>query len=875
MPAPYKRLMHGDWVGLEDIILDLYRILNADTTLLDLITPPGSDGEVVYNNDGVYGADSTFNFNDSTKALTAQVLKITSVAASSVDTDKFLVDDSDEIKFRTGAELLSDIGASASGHDHDATYQPLDAELTSLAALSYAAASFIKMTGANTFALRTIGETADDLEGTIDHNQLANGGAHDYSYISGNDGATDVTAAQLEELTDASETTLHSHAGVGAHTHDGDTLQHDGINSDGGAFGFTTSGAVTFSQNILTTGATVTNCAVLGSNSAVFQPNADSTTFMEIKDDNGDNFVVVDSTNHLVGIGADIGTPSTDGVLHIREDQSNYTRILLENRDVGVGSGTNLRFIGPAGAAVAANFFDNAGNFYDIRAQPANSTLRLGAGNLIYATLSATGRLTLSGGSDTQSVLHLNRNWDGYTRLLIENQNTGASGKGTNLRFVGPSGTVMAGNWFDNFQNIYRINAQNIGASLHLGTEVTDYWQMTSTGAIQLLTAQNAITGSNVDVSELTYKIRNAANDNGEALGIGFALSNSANNVGAAIIHEREGSESYGKLHFATKESGQGDGADIAIRMTIDDNGNLGLNELSPETLLELTHVTPTITTHCDTHTDSADARASTWQAFGEQSGGEETTLGKQVFAHDGAADDEKGYWDLYTNDGSDGDSPTKQMRIQSTGNWVINKTSGVGLKVDLAAPTFGWRDLEGFEIPDPTGGDRPTLSTYSGGLIKENAFSNGDVLRIRYHIPHDYVKGTDILSHIHWSHNGTAISGNVVFGVTSDYAKGHNQANFGTEKSISITYATTDISTTPRYRHRIEESAITNDGGSATLIDRGLLEPDGIILITFEVTTNPTITGGSPNNVFVHRADLHYQSTNLATKQKAPDFYT
>ncbi|KKL50678.1 hypothetical protein LCGC14_2303090, partial [marine sediment metagenome] len=54
------------------------------------------------------------------------------------------------------------------------TYQPLDAELTSLAALSYVAASFVKMTGANTFALRTIGETADDLEGTIDHDSLAN-----------------------------------------------------------------------------------------------------------------------------------------------------------------------------------------------------------------------------------------------------------------------------------------------------------------------------------------------------------------------------------------------------------------------------------------------------------------------------------------------------------------------------------------------------------------------------------------------------------------------------------------------------------------------------------------------------------------------------
>ena len=220
--------------------------------------------------------------------------------------------------------------------------------------------------------------------------------------------------------------------------------------------------------------------------------------------------------------------------------------------------------------------------------------------------------------------------------------------------------------------------------------------------------------------------------------------------------------------------------------------------------------------------------------------------------------------------------SATGDIKPKGSAFLIFEKASGNGIKVDHATPTFGWRDLEGFEFPDPTGGDRPTLSTYSGGEIKENAFGNGDKLRIRYHIPHDYVKGTDVLSHVHWSHNGTAISGNVVFGVTTDYAKGHNQANFGNEKSISITYNTTDISTTPRYRQRIEESVITNDGGSATLIDRGLLEPDGIILVTFEVTTNPTITGGSPNNVFVHRADLHYQSTNIATKDKVgPGFYT
>lgn len=54
-----------------------------------------------------------------------------------------------------------------------------------------------------------------NLTTDIDHDTITNGGAHDYSYISGNDAATDITAAELEELTDGSETTLHSHAGSG------------------------------------------------------------------------------------------------------------------------------------------------------------------------------------------------------------------------------------------------------------------------------------------------------------------------------------------------------------------------------------------------------------------------------------------------------------------------------------------------------------------------------------------------------------------------------------------------------------------------------------------------------------------------------------
>ena len=88
--APYKRLMHGDWISLERILDDLYRILNADTTLegiSDLITAAeaaiaaleaaiaalddvaGSDTQVQWNNEGDFGANANFTFDDATNIL--------------------------------------------------------------------------------------------------------------------------------------------------------------------------------------------------------------------------------------------------------------------------------------------------------------------------------------------------------------------------------------------------------------------------------------------------------------------------------------------------------------------------------------------------------------------------------------------------------------------------------------------------------------------------------------------------------------------------------------------------------------------------------------------------------------------------------------
>jgi hypothetical protein len=64
----------------------------------------------------------------------------------------------------------------------------------------------------------------------------------------------------------------------------------------------------------------------------------------------------------------------------------------------------------------------------------------------------------------------------------------------------------------------------------------------------------------------------------------------------------------------------------------------------------------------------------------------------------------------------------------------------------------------------------------------------------------------------------------------------------------------------------------MTDETASATLTDRDEIEVDGLILCTVKLTSLPTIGGGG--KLFIHTCDIHYQSTNMATKGKAPEFY-
>lgn len=211
------------------------------------------------------------------------------------------------------------------------------------------------------------------------------------------------------------------------------------------------------------------------------------------------------------------------------------------------------------------------------------------------------------------------------------------------------------------------------------------------------------------------------------------------------------------------------------------------------------------------------------------------------------------------------------------TWNPVVQKDQGGGMKVDVSTPTFPWHDLIGDVVPKTVpGAGTPTFAAYQGNIYGY-WFALNDVIDCIFHMPHDLAMSgttpTDIYLHIHWSHtDSVSVTGNAVFTYYSTYAKGHNQANFPAEVTGTITYATTNLTTTPQYRHRIDEIQLSVAGGSASQLNSTNFEPDGLIFVRVKLTTLPTF--GGTGHLFIHTIDLHYQSAGIGTKNKAPNFY-
>lgn len=199
----------------------------------------------------------------------------------------------------------------------------------------------------------------------------------------------------------------------------------------------------------------------------------------------------------------------------------------------------------------------------------------------------------------------------------------------------------------------------------------------------------------------------------------------------------------------------------------------------------------------------------------------------------------------------------------------VLGKASGTGIKVDTSSATWGWRDIIGDVSVRGVGGTDPSLNVYRSP-IRQFQFTVNDEVFIVYHVPHDYVPASDLYIHAHWSHASASVSsGSVTWGFDVSLAKGFDQAAF----SAPINTTVPQTASTTQYQHMIAEVQLSAASPSASQLDSDNIEVDSLILVRCYLSANTM--NGTPEP-FLHSVDLHYQSTNMATKAKTgPAFYT
>lgn len=212
----------------------------------------------------------------------------------------------------------------------------------------------------------------------------------------------------------------------------------------------------------------------------------------------------------------------------------------------------------------------------------------------------------------------------------------------------------------------------------------------------------------------------------------------------------------------------------------------------------------------------------------------------------------------------------------------VLPKTQNYGIMVDTTTPTYGWRDLLGQIIVKGVGANDPDWAVFRD-TTRLYRFTNGlmrEVWNI-YHIPHDYVMGSDLYIHVHWKQStvdtgGPAgVPGSVKWYFDISYASGHGTPGGAADPfNAIITQSVVQQGSTTQYGHMIAEVQFTNAAGDATHIARTRIAPDGILNIRL-YRDSADVADTLDQDPFVAMSDVHYQSTNIGTKQKAPPFWT
>lgn len=181
------------------------------------------------------------------------------------------------------------------------------------------------------------------------------------------------------------------------------------------------------------------------------------------------------------------------------------------------------------------------------------------------------------------------------------------------------------------------------------------------------------------------------------------------------------------------------------------------------------------------------------------------------------------------------------------------------------------WADLIG-KVEVRNNAQAPTMSNYFGDAswyewLCNSAGNANTYFYFSYHLPHDYIPGTNLFFHVHHSVNVASLTGNIYFQVQAFYGKSGSLLNSSTA-TTTITQAVQ-----PQYQHVVSETQLSNVGGTGGLLDTSLIETDGLLFVILRVqNNNANYTLSNKGALYVHQADIHYLST-IGTKNKVAPF--
>jgi hypothetical protein len=176
-----------------------------------------------------------------------------------------------------------------------------------------------------------------------------------------------------------------------------------------------------------------------------------------------------------------------------------------------------------------------------------------------------------------------------------------------------------------------------------------------------------------------------------------------------------------------------------------------------------------------------------------------------------------------------------------------------------------GWNDLVQ-DVTVRSGSNAPSPTIFIGGISAyEFSPTTMNECFVNFHMRHDYIAGTMVYPHVHWSHN-TDVTGVVRWGFEYTLARRNDSTGLITFGATSTLYIEHTVTAGEVYQHHVNESA---DGLG---IAGTALQEDALILCrVFRDAAHANDT--YPDPIHLLTVDIHYECNTLSTPLRVPPF--